>query len=47
MDEMVKQVGNPLFKSQKWFVNLFATQLIECIFPLNKYMEKTEELTKS
>lgn len=45
--EMVKQAGNPLYESQKWFVNLFATQLKERIFPINKYMEKTEEPTKS
>ncbi|MEH7306086.1 hypothetical protein [Neobacillus drentensis] len=38
----VKQAGNPLYEYQKGFVNLFATQFKERIFPLNKYMEKTE-----
>jgi hypothetical protein len=43
----VKQAGNPLYEYQKGFVNLFTTQFKELIFPLNKYMEKTEEPTKS
>jgi len=38
----VKQAGNPLCEFQKGFVNLFTTQFKEHIFPLNKYMEKTE-----
>ncbi|QIZ07696.1 hypothetical protein HFZ78_13915 [Priestia megaterium] len=43
----VKQAGNSLYEYQKGFVNLFATQFKELIFPLNKYMEKTEEPTNS
>ncbi|MEY2194694.1 hypothetical protein AB7942_18415 [Neobacillus sp. BF23-41] len=43
----VKKAGNPLYEYQKGFVNQFATQFKELIFPLNKYMEKTEEPTKS
>ncbi|MEH7085386.1 hypothetical protein V7139_21970 [Neobacillus drentensis] len=38
----VKQAGNPLYEYQKGLVNQFATQFKELIFPLNKYMEKTE-----
>jgi hypothetical protein len=38
----LKQAGNPLYEYQKGFVNLFAAQFKELIFPLNKYMEKTE-----
>ncbi|MGG3467393.1 hypothetical protein ABES02_07780 [Neobacillus pocheonensis] len=45
--KMVKHAGNPLYEYQKGFVNLLATQFKDLIFPLNKYMEKTEELTKS
>ena len=40
---IVKQAGNPLYEYQKGFVNLFTTQFKELIFPLNKFMEKTEE----
>ncbi|MDR6124509.1 CHASE3 domain sensor protein [Bacillus sp. SLBN-46] len=43
----IKQAGNPLYEYQKGFVNLFATKFKELIFPLNKYMENTEEPTKS
>jgi hypothetical protein len=43
----VKQAGNPLYEYQKGFVNLLARQFKELIFPLNKYMEQTEEPTKS
>ncbi|WP_144552455.1 hypothetical protein [Bacillus sp. X1(2014)] len=39
----IKQVGNSFFRYQKGFVNLFTTQFKELIFPLNKYMEKTED----
>ncbi|MGG1675376.1 hypothetical protein ACIFOT_06410 [Neobacillus sp. NRS-1170] len=45
--QMVKQAGNPLYEFQKGFTNLFATPFKELIFPLNKYLEKTEEITKS
>lgn len=43
----VKQAVNPLYEYQKGFVNLLTTQCKELIFPLNKYLEKTEELLKS
>ncbi|MGG1679993.1 hypothetical protein ACIFOT_30385 [Neobacillus sp. NRS-1170] len=43
----LKQAGNLLYENQKGFVNLFARQIKALMFPLNKYMEKTEELTKS
>lgn len=43
----VKQAGNLLYENQKGFVNLFARQVKALMFPLNKYMEKTEELIKS
>lgn len=43
----VKQSGNPLYEYQKGLVNLFTTPFKELIFPLNKYMEKTEEPSKS
>ncbi|WP_026566685.1 hypothetical protein [Bacillus sp. UNC41MFS5] len=44
---IVKQAGNPLYEFQKGFVNQFTTQFKELIFPLNKYLEKTEEPSKS
>jgi hypothetical protein len=43
----VKQAGNLIYENQKGFVNLFARQIKTLMFPLNKYMEKAEELTKS
>ncbi|MDR7236033.1 hypothetical protein [Neobacillus drentensis] len=43
----VKQAGNLIYENQKGFVNLFAKQIKTLMFPLNKYMEKAEELTKS
>lgn len=43
----VKQAGNLIYENQKGFVNLFARQIKTLIFPLNKYLEKSEELTKS
>ncbi|WP_223595064.1 hypothetical protein [Neobacillus bataviensis] len=43
----VKQAGNLLYENQKGFVNFFARQIKALMFPLNKYMEKPEELTKS
>ncbi|WP_160720398.1 hypothetical protein [Bacillus sp. USDA818B3_A] len=42
----VKQVGNLIYENQKAFVNLFARQIRILMFPLNKYLEKPEELTK-
>lgn len=43
----VKQAVNPLYGYQKGFVNMAATQFKELFFPLNKYMEETEEAPKS
>jgi hypothetical protein len=43
----LKQAATLLYESQKGFVNLFSGQLKAFMFPLNKYMEKAEELTKS
>lgn len=43
----VKQVVNPLYEYQKGFVNMAATQFKELFFPLNKYMEETEEAPNS
>src|SRR4051812_17287215 len=43
----IKQAGNLIYESQKSFVNLFAKQIKTFMFPLNKYLEKSEELTKS
>jgi hypothetical protein len=43
----VKQAGNLVYENQKGFVNLFARQINTLMFPLNKYLEKAEELTKS
>jgi hypothetical protein len=41
------QAASLIYESQKGFVNLFTGQLKTLMFPLNKYMEKAEELTKS
>ncbi|WP_410890765.1 hypothetical protein [Neobacillus sp. 204] len=43
----VKQAGSLLYENQKSFVNLFARQIKTLIFPLNKYMEKVDEISKS
>jgi len=43
----VKQAGNLIYENQKGFVHLFAKQIKSFMFPLNKYLEKSEELTKS
>lgn len=43
----VKQVVTPLHEFQKGFVNMAATQLKELFFPLNKFMEETEEAPNS
>ncbi|MGG3469898.1 hypothetical protein ABES02_20730 [Neobacillus pocheonensis] len=45
--KIVKRAGNLLYENQKGFVNLFARQIKALMFPLNKYMEKTEEHIKS
>ncbi|AGK52150.1 hypothetical protein [Bacillus sp. 1NLA3E] len=41
----VKQTANVLYENQKVFVNLFTKQLKTAIFPFQKYMEKSSELT--
>jgi hypothetical protein len=43
----LKQAATLIYESQKGFFNLFSGQLKSFMFPLNKYLEKTEELTKS
>ncbi|MGJ7910420.1 hypothetical protein [Neobacillus sp. LXY-1] len=43
----IKQAGNLVYENQKGFVDLFAKQVKTFMFPLNKYLEKAEELTKS
>lgn len=43
----VKQAGNLIYENQKSFVNLFARQIKTLVLPLNKYMEKADEMTKS
>lgn len=43
----IKQAGNLIYENQKGFVNLFARQIKTLMFPLNKYLEKNEELTKA
>jgi hypothetical protein len=45
--KIVKQAGNLMYENQKGFVNLFSKQIKTLMFPLNKYMEKAEELIKS
>lgn len=46
--KMVKQAANLIYENQKGFVNLFFRQIRTLLFPLNKYLEKTEEeLAKS
>ncbi|MCM3585600.1 hypothetical protein M3182_07540 [Mesobacillus maritimus] len=42
----VKKTSNIVQQNQKVFVNLFSKQ-VKALFPLNKHMEKTEEVTKS
>jgi hypothetical protein len=43
----LKQAASLIYESQKGFVNLLTGQLKTFIFPLNKYMEQAEEVTKS
>lgn len=43
----VKQAGNLIYENQKGLVNLVSRQIKTLVFPLNKYLEKSEELTKS
>ena len=43
----LKQAASLIYESQKGFIGLLTGQLKSFMFPLNKYMEKTEEFTKS
>jgi hypothetical protein len=43
----LKQAASLIYESQKGFVNLLTGQLNTLLFPLNKYMEQAEEVTKS
>jgi hypothetical protein len=43
----LKQAASLIYESQKGFINLCTGQFKAFMFPLNKYMEKTEELTRS
>jgi hypothetical protein len=43
----LKQAASLIYESQKGFVSLLTGQLKTVIFPLNKYMEQAEEVTKS
>lgn len=43
----IKQAGNLIYESQKGFIELFSVPIKAFVFPLNKYLENTEELTKS
>ena len=43
----IKQAANVIYDCQKGFVDLFARQIKGFILPLNKYMDKEEERTKS
>jgi hypothetical protein len=45
--KMIKQASNLVYENQKGFINLFSKQIKSFLFPFNKYLEKTEELTKS
>jgi hypothetical protein len=43
----LKQAASLIYESQKGFVGLLTAQLKSFMFPLNKYMEKAEEVIKS
>ncbi len=43
----IKQAANVIYDCQKGFIDLFARQIKGFILPLNKYMDKEEERTKS
>lgn len=43
----LKQAASLIYESQKGFVGLLTGQLKSFMFPLNKYMEEAEEVTKS
>ena len=42
----VKQAGNLIYENQKSFVNLFARQIKTFMFPLSKYLEKSDDYIK-
>jgi hypothetical protein len=43
----LKQAAGLIYESQKGFVGILTSQVKSFMFPLNKYMEKAEEVTKS
>jgi hypothetical protein len=43
----VKKAANLIYEGQKGFVDLFARQFKGFMFTFNKYLEKTDQLTKS
>jgi hypothetical protein len=43
----IKHAGDLVYENQKGFVNLFSRQIQTLMFPLNKYLEKAEEISKS
>ncbi|MEH7252531.1 hypothetical protein V7111_10445 [Neobacillus niacini] len=43
----IKQAASLIYESQKGFVNLFSSPIKSLMFPLNKYLEKAGEVTKS
>ena len=43
----IKQAASLIYESQKGFVNLFSGPIKSFMFPLNKFMEKAEDVTKS
>jgi hypothetical protein len=45
--QTLKQAASLVYESQKGFVNLLTGQFKSFMFPLNKYMEKADEVTKS
>jgi len=45
--QTLKHAGNLVYENQKGFVNVFAKNVKAFIFPLNKYLEKSEDLTNS
>jgi hypothetical protein len=43
----IKQAANVIYDSQKGFIDLFTRQIKGILLPLNKYLDKEEEQTKS
>jgi hypothetical protein len=43
----IKQAATVIYDSQKGFIDLFTRQIKGILLPLNKYMDKEEEITKS